>query len=51
MDIISKTNNTYKMFAASVWFFIAFYELDDRVSSIPGGGWEFFSSPPRPERL
>jgi len=19
--------------------------------SIPGGGWEFFSSPPRPERL
>jgi hypothetical protein len=26
------------------------YGLDDR-GSIPGGGWEFFSSPPRPERL
>jgi hypothetical protein len=27
------------------------YGLDDGVVSIPGGGWEFFSSPPRPERL
>jgi hypothetical protein len=26
------------------------YGLKDR-GSIPGGGWEFFSSPPRPERL
>jgi hypothetical protein len=26
------------------------YVLNDR-GSIPGGGWEFFSSPPRPERL
>jgi hypothetical protein len=26
------------------------YGLDDR-GSIPGGGWEFFSSPPLPERL
>jgi hypothetical protein len=26
------------------------YGLDD-LGSIPGGGWEFFSSPPLPERL
>jgi hypothetical protein len=26
------------------------YGLDDR-GSIPGGCWEFFSSPPRPERF
>jgi hypothetical protein len=26
------------------------YGLDDR-GSIPGGCWEFFSKPPRPERL
>jgi len=26
------------------------YGLDDR-GSIPGGGWEFFSSPVRPDRL
>jgi hypothetical protein len=26
------------------------YGLDDR-GSIPGGCWEFFSNPPRPERL
>jgi hypothetical protein len=26
------------------------YGMDD-WGSIPGGGWEFFSSPPRPERL
>jgi hypothetical protein len=26
------------------------YVLDDR-GSIPGGCWEFFSKPPRPERL
>jgi hypothetical protein len=26
------------------------YGLDDR-GSIPGRGWEFFSKPPRPERL
>jgi hypothetical protein len=30
------------------------YRLDDRGSRVRfpgGGGWEFFSSPPRPERL
>jgi hypothetical protein len=26
------------------------YGLDDQ-GSIPGAGWEFFSKPPRPERL
>jgi hypothetical protein len=26
------------------------YGLDDR-GSIPGGWWEFFSKPPRPEQL
>jgi hypothetical protein len=26
------------------------YGLDDQ-GSIPGGGWEFFSSTPRPDRL
>jgi hypothetical protein len=29
------------------------YRLDDRGSRVrfPAGGWEFFSSPPRPERF
>jgi hypothetical protein len=29
------------------------YGLDDRGSGVrfPAGGWEFFPSPPRPERL
>jgi hypothetical protein len=26
-------------------------ELDNLYTSIPGGGWEFFSSSPRPYRL
>jgi hypothetical protein len=34
--------------AQSVWGLG--YWLDDR-GSIPGRGWEFFSSPPRPARL
>jgi hypothetical protein len=38
---------SWAVIAPSVWWLD--YGLDDR-GSIPGGGWEYFSSPPRPER-
>jgi hypothetical protein len=62
-DIIPSINEKEKKFGEmsismeGFWFVIYVtggkalgYGLDDR-GSIPGGCWEFFSSPPLPERL
>jgi hypothetical protein len=48
-NILFVDNNTDQRRCISVGI-VTGYGLDDR-GSIPDRGWEFFSSPPRPDRL
>jgi hypothetical protein len=48
----SAVNNVRIYTSTPPYVFMTWYLIKHRIRlSFPGGGWEFFSSPPRPERL